>query len=140
MRSTSAGGRSRNEFSSTDLDELERQLTDWRRKQVGARARLPKELWDSAAVLARSLGVSQVSRRLCLDYYKLSRWLGQARNEAWPRQKFVELAQGDASAVAFGPEFRAEVGLPAGSKLTFHLGRDVRAVVALAEAFWRREQ
>ena len=126
----------------TDLDRLERQVNAWRRKQR-TRVGLPSELWDSAAWLARSLGVSQVSRRLRLDYYKLSRWLGQAKDGPdgppdLPPPAFVELALPDPGSLGARHEFRAELGPPAGSKLTLHLGRDVSAVVALAEAFWRQ--
>jgi hypothetical protein len=144
MRSTIEGPRSCKEFSATDLDQLERQVNAWRRKQR-TRVRLPSELWDSAGWLARSLGVSQVSRRLRLDYYRLSRGLGQAKDGPdgppdWPPPAFVELALGDPGSLGAGGEFRAELGQPAGSQLTLHLGRDVRAVVALAEAFWRQGQ
>jgi len=133
--------RSPKEFSTTDLDTLERQLYAWRRKHR-TRAGLPTEVWESAALLARSLGVSQVSRRLHLDYDKLSRWMGQAKDGPpdLPPPAFVELALADPGSLGAGHEFRAELGQPAGSKLTLHLGRDVRAVVALAEAFWRQGQ
>ena len=142
MRSTIEGPRSCKEFSATDLDQLERQVNAWRRKQR-RRVRLPRELWDSAGWLARSLGVSQVSRRLRLDYYRLSRWLSQAKGGPdgppdWPPPTFVELALADPGSLGASREFRAELGPPAGSKLTLHLGRDVGAVVALAEAFWRQ--
>lgn len=141
MRSTIDGGRSGKEFSTTDLDQLGRQLDAWRGKQR-RRAGLPRELWDSAAGLARSLGVSQVSRRLRLDYYKLSRWVGQAKGSPpdWLAPAFVELAVSDPGRVDDSPEFRAEISRPGGSQLTLHLGRDVSAVVGLAEAFWRQER
>ena len=143
MRSPIEGPRRGQEFSTTDLDRLERQVNAWRRKQR-RRVGLPSELWDSAAWLARSLGVSQVSRRLRLDYHKLRRWLGQAKDGPddppdLPPPAFVELALADPGSLGARGEFRAELGQPAGSsKLTLHLGGDVRAVVALAEAFWRQ--
>jgi len=141
MRSTIEAPKGGNEFSTTDLDKLERQLSAWRRKRPG-RVRLPSQLWDSAAWLARSLGVSQVSRRLGLDYYKLNRWLGQTKEfppDVAP-SGFVELAVADPGRLGVGHQFRAEMGQPAGGQLTLHLGRDVSAVVALAEAFWRQER
>jgi hypothetical protein len=142
MRSTIIEGlRSPKGFSTTDLDTLERQLYAWRRKQR-RRAGLPTEVWESAALLARSLGVSQVSRRLHLDYYKLSRWMGQAKDcpPDLPPPAFVELAVAEPGSLGASPPFRAEMGEPAGGKLTLHLGCDVSAVVALAEAFWRQER
>ena len=90
MRSITDGA-SLNEFSNTDLNQLERQLVTWRRRQPG-RTRLPANLWEAAAELARCLGVSQVSRRLRLDYYKLSRWAAQAHPKGGPpKTPFVEL-------------------------------------------------
>ena len=138
MRSIT-GGASSNEFSNTDLNQLERQLVTWRRRQPG-RTRLPANLWEAAAELARCLGVSQVSRRLRLDYYKLSRWAAQAHPKGGPpKTPFVELVLAGPGQADGGQEFRAETGGPGGSRLTLHLGRNVSAVVALAEAFWRRQ-
>jgi len=135
------GRRGSSEFSTTDLDTLERQLDAWRRRQ-GKQSRLPVEVWESAGLLARALGVSQVSRRLRLGYHKLSRWMGQRghRPPNLPPPTFVELAVAAPSGVAASPEFRAELAGPDGAGLTLHLGREAGAVVALAEAFWRRER
>lgn len=57
-------------FSTTDLNQLQRQLATWRRRRSG-RARLPEGLWRAAAELARGQGASTVARTLHLDYYKL---------------------------------------------------------------------
>ncbi len=54
-------------FSTTDLNQLQRQLATWRRRQTG-RARLPEGLWRAAAELARGQGASTVARTLRLDY------------------------------------------------------------------------
>src|SRR5438552_345459 len=59
-------------FSTTDLSQLQRQLTSWRQRQSG-RPRLPVTLWDAAAQLVRVRGVSRVSQALRLDYYRLQR-------------------------------------------------------------------
>jgi len=138
MRSITARASS-NEFSNTDLNQLERQVAGWRRRQP-SHTRLPGNIWDAAAALAPSLGVSQVSRRLRLDYYKLKRWAAEANPEGGPpKTSFVELVLAGPGNSGCGQEFRAETGGLGGSRLTLHLGRDVSAVVALAEAFWRRE-
>jgi hypothetical protein len=62
----------RNESSLPDLIKLRRQLDSWRKAQPG-RARLPADVWEQAAMLARTLGVSQVSRTLRLSFHKLQR-------------------------------------------------------------------
>ena len=128
------------EFSTTDLNVLRQQLTAWRRQQSG-RVILPQALWQSAAALARSRGVSQVSRLLRLDYYKLSRWAAERMPppaEPSPPATFVEMALSEASGPAAGPGYCAEVRDGTGATLTLHLGRDVEAVVAVVQAFGRR--
>jgi|GEM_PF-6045727 len=47
----------RNGFSATDLNELQRQLSAWRGAQRG-RSRLPEQLWTAAATVAKTDGVS----------------------------------------------------------------------------------
>jgi hypothetical protein len=127
------------EFSRTDLTELQRQLVAWRQRQHG-RARLPEEVWIAAAALAPREGVSQVARTLRLDYYKLRRRCAPTpgitpRTVGLPG--FVELHVEDALQGNCGA-FQVELAGPHGSSMTIGLGRDVSAVVALAEAFWRR--
>ena len=102
---------------------------------------LPEALWQSAAALARSRGVSRVSRVLRLDYYKLSRCtaeLTQPPAEPSPPPMFVEVALSEASGPAASPGYRAEVRDGTATTLTLHLGRDVDAVVAVVQAFGRR--
>ena len=129
----------RSDVSTLDLTELERRLRAWRRRQ-GERARLPDWVWDEAAGLARALGASRVSRQLHLDYYKLCRRAqGRGSPAVGPGPvAFVELAAGPSWPGEAG-QLRAEMSSPSGSTLTLHLGRDVGAVVALAQAFWRRK-
>jgi hypothetical protein len=130
----------RNEFSTTDLNVLHQQLTAWRRRQPG-RGRLPETVWKSAAALARSQGVSQVSRLLRLDYYKLSRCTAERTQppaEPSPSATFVEVALSEASGPTARSGYRAEVRDGTAATLTLHLGRDVDAVVAVVQAFGRR--
>lgn len=127
------------EFSRTDLTELQRQLVAWRERQRG-RARLPDALWNAAAALAPSEGVSQVARTLGLDFYKLRRRCALKRALTpgpGGLPGFVELHVDHAVQGTGGP-FRAELAGPHGSRMTIELGRDTAAVVSLAEAFWRR--
>ncbi len=138
MRSSTE--RTHREFSTSDLAELQRQLSAWRRRQRG-RAQLPEALWRAAATLTRSLGVSRVSRTLRLDYYKLSRWTDEpvALSSDSPRRaSFVELALSAPRGPDTGQDYRAELSESSGRRMTLHLGGDLRAVTALAEAFWRR--
>lgn len=128
-------------FSATDLQQLEGQLTLWRRSRRHRR-RLPEEVWAAAVELVRTHGLSRVARRLRLDYYKLQR--GASGPMRPPTSKpiagcpegFVELPW---KASAPGPmACRVELRNPQGATMTLHLPGDTALVVALAEAFWRR--
>src|SRR5258708_25792718 len=130
------------EFSTGDLNRLQGQLALWRGKQR-ERAPLPEAVWRAAAALAQSLGVSRVSRALRLNYEKLNRWTAEDTDRAQdlPAQAtFLELAVGDAKAGDVSHGYRVEIVDGTTDKLTFHLGGDMRAVVALAESFWRRKR
>ena len=127
------------EFSRTDLTELHRQLIAWRERQCG-RARLPEEVWNAAAALALREGLSHVSRTLRLDFYKLRRRC--APTHAVTRRTgvlpgFVEVHVNEAVQGKGGP-FQVELAGPHGVRMTIGLGCDTAAVIALAEAFWRR--
>jgi hypothetical protein len=130
------------EFSTGDLNQLQDQLHLWRGSQR-ERARLPEAVWRSAAALAQSLGVSRVSRALHLNYEKLNRWTAENTDRPQdlpPQATFLELALGDAKAGDVSQGYRVEIIDGTADKLTFHLGGDMRAVVALAESFWRRKR
>ena len=110
----------------------------WRQAQP-ARTRLPEPLWAAAAALATPHGVSAVARLLGLDYYKLKRRVIQAPTTSartTPPPAFVEL-QWDDSLRAAG-SCRVELFDSAGGKMTMHLPGEAPAVLALAQAFWRR--
>lgn len=82
----------RTKFSATDLHQLRHQLDRWRQSQSGA-ARLPADLWTSAATLATTHGVGPVARTLRLDYNKLKRQVPQASPPVSPSAApaFVEV-------------------------------------------------
>lgn len=127
-------------FSSTDLTQLQRQLDRWRGRQPG-RGRLPGPLWEAAAQLARERSVSEVARRLRIDFYKLQR---RARDSppAPPDRPtaanpgFIELKL---AATAPRPGNGGVVELFDGSqrRLRLETGHDPTLWLALAEAFWR---
>jgi len=121
-----------------DLPELQRRLTSWRAR-CARRRRLPEWLWASAVALARSHGVSGVARVLRLDYYALKRRLSGAqpdRGASGASPAFVEL--GLVPSADLGVEYRVELSAPSGRKMTLAWRGDAGALVALAEAFWRR--
>ena len=129
----------RRKFSMIDLRQLHRQLDSWRESQP-PRTRLPEALWAAAATLATTHGVSGVARILRLDYYQLKRRLTPAPGisaQITSPPAFVEL-QLDHSLRGASRSCRVDLSDPAGGQMTVHLPGDAPAVLALAEAFWRR--
>jgi hypothetical protein len=126
-----------------DLLELRRQLDDWRQARPG-RARLPEELWELAASLAQTHGVTRVARTLRLSFYKLQQRLA-------PPAALPDRPSAPASAPAGFIELPplAGPGLSGGGcvvelcdgrqgRMTLTLSGEGPALLALAEAFWRR--
>lgn len=129
------------EFPTCELNRLHNRLNLWRSKQR-ERAPLPEAVWRSAAILAQSLGVSHVSRVLRLNYEKLNRWTAgemDGPRDLPARATFVELAMDARQASEASHGYRVELADATTDKVTLHLGTDMRAVVAIAESFWRRK-
>ena len=125
------------DFCLDDLERLQKELERWRERQSG-RPRLPEELWQSATRLAQQMGVSRVSRELRLSYADLRRRV-QERTDVAPRGNqpaFVELTWQHPTEGVRAGGFRAELEK---GRLTLHLGDNAGAVLAVAEAFWRRQ-
>ena len=123
-------------FSPTDLRQLQRQLSAWRRQQSG-RVRLPEAVWASATTLAQRHGASLVARTLQLDYYKLRQRSAGCTMPTEGAPAFVELQV----APALGPsggEATVELSDGTGARMTLRVRSELPTVVALAESFWRR--
>lgn len=123
------------------LEDLRRQFAAWRRERRPGQP-IPEALWNSAAELAREMGVSPVVRALHLDYVRLKRRVsGQvtSKKQASPTPEeptFVELA---VDAVSRPPECVVEFE-GRGGKVTMRLaGHDSMAIVALAQTLARAE-
>jgi len=124
-----------------DLLKLRRQLDSWRQSQPG-RARVPAEVWELAAALARTHGISRVSRTLRLSFYKLRRRIQPAAalpSSAPAPSGFIELASVTGLGLSGGA---CVIELCDGdrSRMTIRLSGEGPALLGLAEAFWRRER
>ena len=64
----------------TALSTARRQFDQWRSRHR-KRARLPKELWRQAAVMAREHGLSKTASALGLGYYSLKKHLNEVACE-----------------------------------------------------------
>ena len=124
-------------FSTTDLNELRQQLNGWRRSKP-PRSRIPEQVWKSAATLARSHGVSKVAGALRLDYYKVRQHLTGSGTPA-SAAGFVEVPWPSPSPT-IANNCTVELLGARGGRMIVHLPGDTRAVMVLAEAFWKRQR
>ena len=128
--------------SKASLDELlklRRQLDSWRKVQPD-RARVPEEVWELAAALARTHGVSRVSRTLRLSFYRLRRRVqapSSVASSAPGASGFIELAPVTGPGLSGGA---CVIELSGGgqSRMTIRMSGEDPALLGLAEAFWRR--
>ena len=123
------------------LEKLRGRFAAWRRERRPGQ-HIPEALWNSAAALAREMGVNPVVRALHLDYVRLKRRVtGQvtSKRQTSPTPEeptFVELA---VDAVSRRAECVVEFE-GRGGKVTMRLaGHDAVAIAALAEALSRAE-
>lgn len=116
----------------SDLTAASRALEAWR-KTRHPRQPIPETLWAEMSALARTHGVSLVSRALRLDYYALQRRV----NEQPPASDFVEVKFACAEDLQRG--CTAEMEDRQGRKLlvrwTSTPGPELLAVV---QAFWKQ--
>ncbi len=123
-------------FSKTDLEQLQRQLSEWRHRQTGL-VRLPEAMWSAATKLARTHGAGLVARTLRLDYYKLR---ARVNDNAVPVSKpatFVEVKGSDLTGTS-PEECKVELFDGSGAGMTFVTRGDLSTLLALAQSFWTR--
>lgn len=124
---------------SPELYTLAGQLRHWRTTPRRGR-RIPEALWEEAARLARTYGVSRVSAALRLSYYDLQRRarggrLAKTRPPAQPT--FVQLAA-PALSGGSGQHGTVEIVHACGSRLILRLPDvEPNELLALVQAFLR---
>lgn len=124
--------------TTSSLTSVCQRLTAWRQHRSG-RSRIPEPFWIEAIALARTEGVSRVSRVLRLHYRRLKDRLNPPLPGTAPAAlpAFVELTL--PSSPNGGPECRVELMHGTGAKMTIHLpAAHSGQVLPLAEAFWRQ--
>ncbi|MFC1482345.1 hypothetical protein ACFL51_00915 [Myxococcota bacterium] len=132
-----------------DIRKVRDSVERWRQTRR-KRSPMPKELWESAAALARKHGVSPVARALGVDYASLKKHAKQGAAPAAKRRRrrtpeasgFVELSAAQlATASRAAESHRTEVELTDedGRRLSIRLANgETVDVVGLAEAFLSR--
>jgi hypothetical protein len=120
-----------------ELLKLACSLGRWRKSAHRGRC-IPEALWEEAARLARTFGVSRISAALKLSYYDLQRRAqGEGAVSARPQASptFIQLP---ASALSGGPDPRGKVEVvhPCGARLILHLSEGkVEELLPLLQAF-----
>jgi len=126
-------------ISCPKLDELARQLTDWRATRPPGQ-RIPKELWSAAAELARTYTVSSVATALRLSYADLRRRVHGSKDQAQRAvlpTTFVQLAAPQPLAAASAPA-SLELIEPSGARLLVRLEKPTaRELLPWLERFLR---
>ena len=121
-----------------ELEQLHRDFAQWRQQNGQRRVKIPEHLWQDAAVLARSHGVTKVATTLRLDYHKLKELAGVTVHHKQVQRSelsFVELMMP-------GPGMAAERVIELinrkGCRMTIRLSQHcVRDLVDLTEVFLR---
>jgi hypothetical protein len=122
-----------------ELEALRRRVEGWRRQGGGRGSRIPEELWREAVTVSHRAGLHATARALRFNYENLKRRAGGKGRQ--PRKQgtefvavqlpppvsnglkvLIDLAGGD------GEQVRIEVS-----------GGSAMDVVALAQAFWKRQ-
>jgi hypothetical protein len=128
------------ETVSPNLTRLRQRLEDWRQQRSGRR-RIPEQFWTEALALARTEGVSRVSRLLRLPYRRLKDHRNAASSKLTPvaAPAFVELPL--PSSLPGGPECWVEMTHRTGAKMTIHLSAaSAHDLQLLAQAFWSQRR
>jgi hypothetical protein len=122
---------------SKQVARAQKQFEAWRRKRKKG-SRIPEELWESAVLAAREVGVNQTSRALKLDYYDLkNRVLASPSGRSLEPSAFLEF---DSSAATFFTEWAVEMENGSGSRIRIGArGPSGPDVVGLCRAFLGEE-
>lgn len=125
------------------VDAVRERIEHWRETRA-KRTRMPEELWDAAASMAREHGLWSVSRALRVNYESLksraSRTKDSGDGVSGPAG-FVELEPMQFAGSVAQAGGVVELSGADGAKLTIRVGlREVLDVTALADAFWRRDR
>ncbi len=122
-----------------EVGSVRERIEHWRATRE-KRTRMPDELWEAAATVAREHGLWAVSRALRVNYESLKQRVGRAREATGASAAgFVELDAAQLIGRGEGATSVLELSSADGAKLLVRLeGHDTLDVPALVAAFWGR--
>jgi hypothetical protein len=123
----------------SEVEPLRCQLEAWRQTRKQGE-HIPESLWETAAKLAGAFGVGRVARALGVGYHALKERAqagGQPNRSGGQATTFLELPLPTARLAS---DYLVELEDGRGAKMTLRLAPgSAREVLALAQAFWRRQ-
>ena len=124
---------------SVEVEKARKKFVAWRRNRK-VRSRIPEELWTSAAVAARDVGVNQACKALRLDYYALKRRV-VASPEMSSEKASSSFVEFDSGVAPLFPEWAVEMDNGRGGRMRV-AARSVSGpdVVALSRTFFGEER
>ena len=130
----------RREAGIAELDHVRDRLDSWRRTS-GTRRRIPEDLWEEVAQLARAHGVHQVARALRLNYERVKRRASSSAGRLQSRKARPAFLELELAQPASNSGCVIELGDPKGARMTIRLPAEAPVDLgALAKAFWSRRR
>ena len=125
--------------TSKRVEKARKRFVSWRRNRKTV-SRIPDDLWESAVLAAREVGVNQAARALGLEYYALKKRVVSSADgsESKPSGDFVEFAP--TCAPSFFTEWAVELEKANGARVRVGArSPSVPDVVRLCRALWGEE-
>ena len=121
-----------------ELVGLQRRVERWRRQGGGRGSRIPEKLWSEAVAVSRVSGLHATAKALHFNYENLKQ---RARRKArQPSKQETEFVAVRLPQVASGLKVLIDLAGQDGEQVRIELsGGSAMDVVALADAFWKRQ-
>jgi hypothetical protein len=121
-----------------ELDQLASRFAHWRQPRSHPSERIPQELWDQAAALARVMPYSRVAQHVRVSPSDLKKHMATSPTTrpatSAPLTRFVEVPP-PPSAPSAAPGMEIEVERPDGARLRLRCPTSTVPVPALVQAF-----
>ena len=123
---------------SRQVERARKKFGAWRQSRNGP-SRIPDELWESAVVAAREVGVYQASKALGLDYTALKKHL-VATADGPPLEATGGFVEFESNAPLFCTQWAVEMDDGCGARMRVEVRSSAGPdVVGLCRAFWGEE-
>lgn len=121
-----------------EMVALQRRVEGWRRQGGGRGRRIPEKLWSEAVAVSRRAGLYATARALHFNYENLKRRAGG--QERQPRKHDTEFVAVRLPQVSNGLKVVIDLAGRDGEQVRMEVsGVSGMDVVALADAFWKRQ-